>query len=483
MAPNRRPLRLPIFDWVVYTDKSYTDKSYTDKSYTARNLKIDLNNIKHKILYKTANNRRMDYSTLSKELTSKLSKDEKKDNGIYFTPPSCIYNNLQLLQPYISNITSVLEPSCGSGEYIRALHSLYPTLNITGIEYNKTIYDSIVGHFSGENITISNSDYLQYKPTTKYDLIIGNPPYYVMKKDAVSKEYYKYFDGRPNIFILFIVKSLQLLNENGILSFILPKNFLNCLYYDKTRAFIRDKFQILHIVDCKDDKYIETQQETIILIIKKCGHNLPIDNLPIDNLPIDNLPIENLPIDNSPFVLSISDHTIFTNEQIRIKELYNGAKTLSELGFKVSVGTVVWNQCKTILTDDNTQTRLIYSSDIQNNALAMKQYNNDQKKNYIKKAGNKRPLIVINRGYGVGEYKFNYCLIDTDKDYLIENHLICIEYLSLKEELPRKELIDKYNKIINSLKDKRTQEFIDVYFGNNAINTTELNSVLPIYDI
>jgi len=406
----------------------------------------------------------MEYSTLSKELTSKLSKDEKKDNGIYFTPPSCIYNNLQLLQPYMSNVTSVLEPSCGSGEYIRALHSLYPTLNITGIEYNKTIYDGIVGHFSEENISIRNADYLQYKPTTKYDLIIGNPPYYVMKKDAVAKEYYKYFDGRPNIFILFIVKSLQLLNENGILSFILPKNFLNCLYYDKTRAFIKDNFQILHIVDCKDDKYIETQQETIILIIKKCCHSLAIDN--------------------SPFVLSISDHTIFTNEQIRIKELYSGAKTLSELGFKVSVGTVVWNQCKDILTHDTTQTRLIYSSDIQNNELIMKQYNNEQKKNYIKKAGNNRPLIVINRGYGVGEYKFNYCLIDTDKDYLIENHLICIEYISLKEEeLSRKQLIDKYNKIINSLKDKRTQEFIDVYFGNNAINTTELNSVLPIYDI
>ena len=453
--PNQRPQRLPIFDWV----------DYTDKSYIVKNLKIDLNNIKYKILYKIANNRTMEYSTLSKELTSKLSKDEKKDNGIYFTPPSCIYNNLQLLQPYMSNITSVLEPSCGSGEYITALHSLYPTLNITGIEYNKTIYDGIVGHFSEENINIENADYLQYKPQTKYDLIIGNPPYYVMKKDAVSKEYHKFFDGRPNIFILFIVKSLQLLNENGILSFILPKNFLNCLYYDKTRAFIRDNFQILHIVDCKDDKYIETQQETIILIIKKCSHSVAIDN--------------------SPFVLSISGHTIFTNEQIRIKELYNGAKTLSELGFKVSVGTVVWNQCKDILTDDTTQTRLIYSSDIQNNLLTMKQYNNEQKKNYIKKAGNNRPLIVINRGYGVGEYKFNYCLIDTDKDYLIENHLICIEYISLKEEeeLSREQLIDKYNKIINSLKDKRTQEFIDVYFGNNAINTTELNSVLPIYDI
>ena len=269
----------------------------------------------------------MEYSTLSKELTSKLSKDEKKDNGIYFTPPSCIHTNLQLLYPYMSSVTSILEPSCGSGEYINALHSIYPSLDIIGIEYNKTIYDSIVGHFSGKNITILNADYLQYKPLRKYDLIIGNPPYYVMKKDAVAKEYHKYFDGRPNIFILFIVKSLQLLNDNGILSFILPKNFLNCLYYDKTRAFIRDNFQILHIVNCKDDKYIETQQETIILIIKKCAPSFTID------------------IDNSPFILSISGHTIFTDEQIRFKELYEGSKTLSELGFKVSVGTVVWNQC------------------------------------------------------------------------------------------------------------------------------------------
>ena len=34
-----------------------------------------------------------------------------------------------------------------------------------------------------------------------------------------------------------------------------------------------------------------------------------------------------------------------------------------------------------------------------------------------------------------------------------------------------------------SLKDKRTQEFIDGYFGNNAINTTEMNNVLPIYNM
>ena len=66
----------------------------------------------------------MEYSILSKELTSKLSKVEKKDNGIYFTPPSCVHNNLQLLHPYMSTVSNVLEPSCGSGEYLGALKAL-----------------------------------------------------------------------------------------------------------------------------------------------------------------------------------------------------------------------------------------------------------------------------------------------------------------------------------------------------------------------
>jgi hypothetical protein len=59
-----------------------------------------------------------------------------------------------------------------------------------------------------------------------------------------------------------------------------------------------------------------------------------------------------------------------------------------------------------------------------------------------------------------------------------ENHLICIRHIS---ESNKELLIKKYEKIINSLNDNRTQQFIKLYFGNNAINTTELNYILPIY--
>jgi adenine-specific DNA-methyltransferase len=402
-----------------------------------------------------------DYSVISKALTQKLTKEEKKNNGIYFTPPACVRKNLEILQPYMAAVATVLEPSCGSCEYITALHAAFPAVHITGIEYNETIYKSILP-LKNAKVNLLNADYLTQQFKTKYDLIIGNPPYFVIKKSDVGKEYHDYFEGRPNIFILFIIKSLKLLNNNGILSFVLPKNFLNCLYYDKTRKYIAAHFQILDIIDCSD-KYIETQQETIILVLRLATTLVA-----------------------SPYVFQSGSNsaapTIFgtTDTLLKITALYKNSKTLADLGFKVSVGTVVWNQCKDILTDDATQTRLIYSSDIANNELIFKKYSNEAKKNYIKKKGTKRPMIVVNRGYGVGEYKFNYCLIDDGKqEYLVENHLICIE--SQNTTLTHSQLISAYKKIIASLMDTRTSDFVNVYFGNNAINTTELATILPIY--
>jgi len=241
------------------------------------------------------------------------------------------------------------------------------------------------------------------------------------------------------------------------LSFILPQNFLNCLYYNKTRQYINDYFSIINIIECNDD-YIETKQETILIIIqKKSGMN-------------------------NSYVLKLNDYLIFgmKNNIERLTALYENSTTLSKLNFEVNVGNVVWNQCKDILTDDETKTRLIYSSDIVNKKLMPKKYSNEDKKNFINKKGETSPVLVLNRGYGVGDYNFEYCLISGDEEYLIENHLMVIKYNKI---IDNSELIELYNKIIKSLSNEKTKIFIELYFGNNAINTTELNYMLPIYDI
>ena len=399
------------------------------------------------------------YSEISATLTKAISKKEKQANGIYFTPPNTVKRNIELLQPYLDNITTVLEPSCGSGEYITQLKT-NNNLEITGVEMNEKIFESIQS-LEDTNLRLINSDFLGMDFSESYDLIIGNPPYFVMKKGDVDESYYDYFDGRPNIFILFIIKSLSLLNSDGILSFILPKSFLNCLYYDNTRRYINQNFTILDIVECTD-KYIDTQQGTIILIIQ---NKAPVDT-------------------NNRFTIIRAPYTIFSTSEAldKLKQLYENSTTLKNMGFSACIGNITWNQHKSCLTTDESKTLLVYSSDIKNNKLEIQKYRNDKKKNYINKSGTSDPVLVINRGYGNGKYKLNYAIINEndDKEYLVENHLICIKY---NLEFNKDELVALYKKIIHSFTKEKTREFIQLYFNNNAINVAELCNILPIYDI
>jgi hypothetical protein len=421
------------------------------------------------------------FTDLSITLTKKLSTLEIKNGGIYFTPQSISRKNIALIKQIVDSntntplhIKTILEPSCGSCEYINLLKDEFKDAKIIGIEYNKTIYESIKNLYDKKSkITIKNEDYLNYTNLDeKYDLIIGNPPYYVMKKEDVLSDYQHYFDGRPNIFIIFIIHSLSKLTTNGILSFILPSSFINCLYYDKLRKHIYNNYKIIDITICNDDthKYLDTQQQTIMFIIQNTNNNT--------NNTTNNTTNRTT---NDAFVLLKNNYTIFNTKEniIKLRALYEGTEnTLDSLGFNVNIGNVVWNQCKDILTDNDTKTRLIYNSDIVNQTLSLKNYKNEQKKNYINKEGNTNPLLVLNRGYGKGHYKLDYCLINIEKKYLIENHLICIKHTT---ETNKDKLIELYNKIIKSFNNPKTQEFIDIYVGNAAINTMELKNILPIY--
>ena len=398
----------------------------------------------------------MSYTELSKTITNMLEDDDKKGNGIYFTSQELIARMIKMLGK--RRFKRILEPCYGSGEFIRTLCDKYKKGKIEGIEMNETMTELCEANeeINKENVELKRGDYLKTVFEGDYDLIIGNPPFYVMKKGDVEKEYLEYIEGRPNIFVLFILKSLKLLKKGGILSFVLPSSFKNCLYYDKLRDLIDKTCEIIEIVDCEGAKWLETTQETMILCIKKKVGK------------------------NGEWVIKKGGYTIFnTKEKVRrIKELYEGSKSLNEMSFRVNVGNVVWNQCKNILSEDENDTRLIYSGDIKDKKLIKKTYKNVEKKNYIKKEGNNNLMLVMNRGYGVGRYNFDYCLIDIEKDYLIENHLICIRY---EKEMEKDKKRGLYGKICDSFEDERTKEFMRLYFGNGAVNTTELREIIPIY--
>jgi type I restriction-modification system DNA methylase subunit len=420
------------------------------------------------------------FSPLSIKLTASFGKKELQEDGIYFTPRPIIERALPEIFKALDEkeVTEILEPSCGSCEFVNAIQDYFGSdVHIDAVEYNSTIYQNI-RNLQTPTLSIYNANYLTWNTEKQYDLIVGNPPYFVMKKSEVHKKYHKFFEGRPNIYVIFILRALEMLKNDGVLTFILPINFLNCLYYSKTRHLISTQCRIVSIVCCddiSDSEFKHTQQNTIILTLKKTLE-----------------PKEELELYNNKYILRVFDDIVFnTADKIEeLKELYRDSTTLSELKVDVNVGTVVWNQCtnkentekkykKTfnLLTDDSSQTLLVYSSNIEDGKYVDKKFKDSSKKSFINMEGLTGPTMVINRGYGKGSYSMNYCVIDFERPYLLENHLIC---LNIKNE-DRTYKLNLYDTIALSLQDPRTERFIELYFGNSAINCIELKHYLPIY--
>ena len=404
----------------------------------------------------------MNYNDLSIKITKLISKEEKKKNGIFFTPKNIRHTMIEKLKKYIDNNKTydIVEPSCGSCEFIDDILNDNIKSKIIGIEKNKKIFDVLQKEY--KKIKLLNMDFLEYN--TKADIFIGNPPYFVIKKEIISKyakykEYQKYFSGRPNIFILFIIHSLELLNDNGFLCFDIPTSFLNSQYYNLLRKYIYEKFTILEIDIFDDNKeyFSETKQKTLGIIIQK-----KIDN---------EL--------NNKFVKIFNDNYIFCSNDRKIKMdiLLNNSTTLKEMKVKVKIGSIVWNQKIDKLTNNNDKKILVYNSNIVNKNFELKEFNDKKKKQYIdideKNDFYNKSIIVINRGRGNADYDFEYCLLDktiNNKNYVVENHLVMV--------LAKKEILEK---IIKSFQNEKTKEFLQLFCGNNGLSKTEIETILPIY--
>ena len=393
-----------------------------------------------------------EYSQLTREVTRRLSKAEKKEYGFFVTPPSITDRLLARIkalfpQPFIN----ILEPSCGTCEILSAVSAIYSTSTVDGVEWNRTVYDSIKS-LESDRIHITYEDFLKYNKPETYDLIIGNPPYFVCQKEQVPLEYRALITGRPNIFTIFILHALAQLKPGGVLAFVLPKSFLNAAYYEEVRMFINRTCIIKDLMDFEDcNDFLETQQATFGLIIEKT--------------------VDHLSERRSPFSAKLGDNNIFVTNPERFSRLIQNSTTLKALGYSVKTGSIVWNEKKKDLTADSTKTLLIYNSNVVGNKIDIKTFSNEEKKQFINLPGISTNGVVVNRGNGNSVYKLSYAFVDSSRPYLVENHLNVITHHTNQD----------FSGIIKSFQDPRTTEFLKTFIGNGALSKTELETMLPIY--
>lgn len=106
----------------------------------------------------------------------------------------------------------------------------------------------------------------------EFDVLIGNPPYVDIKalpKDAVL-DYFKRFEtasNRINLFSIFIERGMDLISNNGVLSYIHPNSLLVNDSYQKIREHILG--DLTRIVKLPDSVFKEATVETMLLFISK----------------------------------------------------------------------------------------------------------------------------------------------------------------------------------------------------------------------
>jgi adenine-specific DNA-methyltransferase len=107
-----------------------------------------------------------------------------------------------------------------------------------------------------------------------FDCVIGNPPYVRSDTiDSVSKEYiskrYSSAIKQYDIYILFIEKSIKLLNTKGLLGIIVSNKFLISDYGKEIRKFILSNTEIKKAIDVSYDNVFKTASVYPYIIILK----------------------------------------------------------------------------------------------------------------------------------------------------------------------------------------------------------------------
>ncbi|MCL2591464.1 MAG: class I SAM-dependent methyltransferase [Betaproteobacteria bacterium] len=157
--------------------------------------------------------------------------------GQVFTPEPIVCTMLDLC----TNRRRTLEPSAGEGAFSRHLPGC------VAIELDTRI--------APPGAKIMN--FFDFPVTERFDTIIGNPPY-VRYQDIApetrARFHSKLFDGRSNLFLFFIEKSIHHLTNGGELIFIVPREFIKLTSAAKLNDWLYTQGTISHWIETGDTR-------------------------------------------------------------------------------------------------------------------------------------------------------------------------------------------------------------------------------------
>ena len=385
----------------------------------------------------------------------------RKSLGQYFTPKS-IREVLLSKLPNTIRKPKVLDPGCGTGEFLITARERFKNPELYGWDIDKRLVD-ITKQVVPE-AHLKNTDALLNQDYDKYDFVIGNPPYYEFSpSEKIKKKFIAVINGRVNIFNLFIYQGIRWLKEGGYLAYVVPPSMNNGAYFQKLRKFIVDNSNIEYLHILKDPKIFHGALQSTMLLILKKGDN------------------------KGTYLFKKNGILIFSEEARYLEEAFKNNVTLHDLNFEVKTGRLVWNENKKILTNNpKGAIPLIWAHNIGENELKFPILRED-KPQYVKtKNYDVGPTIVVNRITGsINSIKLKATTIPPGMKFIAENHVNVIYPISVKRQIklnlaPSKRINLPLKNIVKQLLSKKNLEAMRNITGNTQISKTELEKLFPI---
>jgi hypothetical protein len=362
----------------------------------------------------------------------------KSNYGQYFTEEDLCDLIVKKTLKYVDNPKNGLEPSFGGGQFIKSMNKVLPNLKIDAFEVDKEIFSPV----DGANCYLDDFLFTKKNLDSKYSIIFGNPPYielvYSFYNEKRKEEFRKLFSkpnrGRVNLVHAFFDKSFELIEDGGVISYLLPSAVLSSPWYNEIREKIYHEYTIKEIIEDVNFKGVSIQVSLLILkkeVTKK-----------------------------KPFIIKKGDVYQITERNHNFK-----GSTIKDLGYNVGVGPYCWSHYRPELNDNNLGYKLLYSSYLTENGIVEIENRNKEKKPYINLENPKiyTNAIILPR---TTSKTIKTALVENNTEFVFENHIIYITHNDVSE------LRRLYNQLTNN------QTSLQTIFNSSNISKTEVENII-----
>lgn len=312
------------------------------------------------------------YTDITESCIESLSLAERKALGQYMTPATIgdmmaarLFDGLPA-DGNTHGAPSVIDPACGTGELLLAAHRACPAARLSGCDVDPCMIDAAIANLSACDVPTDGIRYLSMFDGEslglhgKYDAMIGNPPYLVIRKDdarlkgsGVIGFSSLHEAGRLNVYALFIEYSLLLLRDGGRMVLLVPPSVNNGAYFRTIRRRMLELGRIEDITVIRDS-HVFGDAMTAVEIVTMSRTDDGFEK----NVCASDGWLWDANGDGSDLVL--------TDDKAWLSSFCTGKTTISERGFVVRTGSVVWNQHKTEFreADGNGMLRCVFAKDV-----------------------------------------------------------------------------------------------------------------------